>query len=310
MAIQRWQCLSVTVPLEVAEAVANFFLELGSTGVVEGEQDPATLDSPTTTVQGFFLAERSSHDLLAAVTHYLYELSIVFPSLAALSHSSPQLSDISSEAWYGNQWRDHFPPIEVGTKFLILPPWENVSAPTDRLLIVIDPSMAFGTGHHATTQSCLEAIETLCVLNGPPQRALDLGTGSGILAIALSQLGTPEVWATDTDPIALEETQKNLSAHRIVADVHLSDQPVEALPLPFPLIVANLFASTLITLAPVLSQAVSQEGYAILSGIQVAQASAVEAAFPAPTWQPVFRLDREEWVTLVFQRYETRRSLS
>ena len=302
METQRWQCLSVPVPCEAAEAMANFLLELGSSGVVEGEQDPTRPDSPTATVQGFFPAERSGHDLLAAVTTYLHELSVVFPNLTAFPQPAPQLSDISSEAWHANRWRNHFPPIEVGTKFLLLPPWESAPTQTDRRIIVIDPSMAFGTGHHPTTQGCLEAIETQWMTNGPPQRALDLGTGSGILAIALTQLGTPEVWAIDTDPIALEETRKNLALNHVTTGIQLSDQPVEALPLPFPLIVANLFASTLIELAPVLSRATSQNGYAVLSGIQTEQASAVEAAFPAPSWSRISRLDRDEWVTFVFQR--------
>ena len=302
--MEHWHCLSVTIPHEAHEAVdavSNFLLELGSTGIVEGDHDPAKPLPLTTTVLAYFPAEISGPDVYAALEHYLSQLSSLFPSFNTQDQLSAQLSQVSSEAWH-EQWRDHFPPIQVGFSFLILPPWETRPARTDRKVIVIDPSMAFGTGHHATTQGCLEAIESLGVSYGPPQRALDVGTGSGILAIALARLGCSEVWAIDTDPIALDETRKNLATNSITSGIHLSGETIESLPGPFPLLVANLFAKTLIDLAPMLVDAVASQGYAILSGIQVEQAAEVEAAFAAPMWQAVSRLDREEWVILVYKR--------
>ena len=308
--VEHWHCLAVTIPREAHEAhethetidaVSNFLLELGATGVVEGDHDPAKPLPPTTTVQAYFPEETSGPDIYAALEQYLSQLSSLSPNLKTQDKPSIQLSQISSEAWH-EQWRGHFPPIDVGFSFLILPPWETPPTRTDRKVIVIDPSMAFGTGHHATTQGCLEAIESLSVSYGPPQRALDVGTGSGILAIALAQLGCSDVWAIDTDPIALDETRKNLTTNAITSGIHLSQETIESLPGPFPLLVANLFAKTLIDLAPTLAQAVTLQGYAIVSGIQVEQAAEVEAAFVAPTWQAVSRLDREEWVTLVYRR--------
>ena len=308
--MEHWHCLSVTIPREAPEAhethetiaaVSNFLLELGATGIVEGDHDPAKPLPPTVTVQAYFPDETSGPDLHTALEDYLSQLSSLSPTLKTQDKPNVQLSQISSEAWH-EQWRGHFPPIQVGFSFLILPPWETPPPRTDRKVIVIDPSMAFGTGHHATTQGCLEAIEALGVLHGPPRRALDVGTGSGILAIALAQLGCSEVWAIDTDPIALDETRKNLATNAITSGMHLSQEPIASLPGPFPLLVANLFATTLIDFAPTLANAVASQGYAILSGIQVEQAAEVEAAFFAPTWQPISRLDREDWVTLVYRR--------
>lgn len=295
---QRWYCLSVAVPQEATEAVANFLLELGSTGVVEGVNDLSQPPSSTTEVQGFFPAEASGQALYDAFTQYLHELSLLFPHLG---HPVPHLSEVTSDAWQ-EHWREQFPPLYVGERFLVRPPWAPLAVPPDRLEIVIDPSMAFGTGHHATTQACLQAIESLCAMHGPPSRALDLGTGSGILAIALAKLGTRAVWATDIDPLALAEARKNVEANHVTSRVQVSDTPLERLPTPFPLIVANLFATTLVALAPTLRTAVEREGYAILSGVQTDQEAEVRAAYASPVWRLCHRLTQDEWVTLVVQR--------
>jgi ribosomal protein L11 methyltransferase len=278
--------------------VANFLVELGSTGVVEGTQDLSQPQTLTTEVQGFFPADASGAALCDALKRYLHDLSTLFPGLG---QPVPHLAEVSSASWQDG-WREHFPPIAVGKRFLLLPPWESIPTDTDRIVIVIEPSMAFGTGHHATTQGCLEAIERLCAKHGVPDRALDLGTGSGILAIALAKLGTPAVWATDLDPIALDEARKNVEANQVTPLIHLSDLPIEHLPAPFPLIVANLFSTTLVALAPVLSAAVEPEGYVILSGMQTDQEADVQVAYPPPTWCLSTRLVRDEWVTLMLQR--------
>ncbi len=297
--MERWLCLSVTVPHEAVEAVSNFLLEQGSLGIIEDERDPAAPEAPTTTVQAFFTADSPGPALCSVLSRYLNQLSELFLQLD-LSHRV-RLSEVSSQAWQ-NRWREHFRPLEVGSRFLVMPPWEPAPVQTQRSCLVINPGMAFGTGHHATTRSCLAAIEALCLAHGTPSRALDVGTGSGILSIALARLDCREIWAIDTDPVALTEARKNLAANRVSAAVRLSGQTLESLPVPFPLIVANLFAHTLIELAASLTQATTQSGHLILSGIESEQAADVEAAFSAPMWRGQARVVDDEWVTLVRQR--------
>ncbi len=295
---QHWLCLSITVPQEAAETVASFLAELGSTGVVEGIRDLREPVSVTTEVQGFFPENTARTDLQVALGQYLQNLEDLFPGVEA---SVPQFSVVNNEAWH-DRWREHFPPITVGKRFLLLPPWESPPSPNDRLTITIDPSLAFGTGHHATTQGCLEAIELLHNQNGPPPIALDLGTGSGILAIALALLGALQVWATDIDPIAIEEARKNCTVNGVLSGIHLSELPPEQLPMPFVLVVANLFSTTLVTLEPTLTSVVAPLGHAILSGIQLDQEQDVLAAYCPSTWRLITRFPREEWVTLLLQR--------
>jgi len=295
---QRWHCLAVTVPDGAVEAVANFLVELGSTGVVEGTRDLSQPQSSLAEVQGFFPAEASGPALHTALTRYLIELAIISPELG---QPVPRLTEVTSDAWQ-DRWREHFPALEVGRRFLLLPPWEPAPTDTDRIVIVIDPSMAFGTGHHATTQKCLAAIELLYERHGTPDHALDLGTGSGILAIALAKLGTQTVWATDTDPVALDQARKNVTVNQVAFAIQLSDLPLARLPAPFPLIVANLFSTTLVSLASAVSTSVRLSGHAILSGIQLDQESEVLTAYPPSAWHLSERLVQDEWVTLVLQR--------
>ena len=273
-------------------------MELGSLGVIESEQDFSQPRTAFTEVQGFFPIEVSGLALRDAFTQHLREILSFFPTLG---QPVPRLTEVSNEAW-ADQWRGHFPPLEVGQRFLLLPPWETSPNASDRIQLVIDPSMAFGTGHHATTQGCLEAIEALSSEYGPFPTALDIGTGSGILAIALAKLGTPTVWATDIDLIALREAQKNGAANQVTDAIHLSDTPVEHLLTPVPLLVANLFSSTLVALAADITRLVSPNGYAILSGIQLDQEADVHAAYLPSRWHLTQRYPREEWVTLVCQR--------
>ena len=295
---QEWLRLTVPVPHEAAEAVANFLVELGSVGVVEGSRDFSQPQPAYAEVQGFFPVETPGPTLREAVMQYLRELAPLFPTIGS---PTLDLATVCSESW-ADQWRDHFPPLEVGRRFLVLPPWETPSNGSDRIPLVINPSMAFGTGHHATTQGCLEAIEERSREHGVPATALDLGTGSGILAIALAKLGTPIVWAIDVDPTALAEAQKNSEANQVAEVIRLGDTPLDQFSFPVPLLVANLFSITLVSLAPHIERLVQREGFAILSGILIDQEPEVLATYTPPRWRLMRRYPRGEWVTLVCQR--------
>src|SRR5262249_37631428 len=116
-------------------------------------------------------------------------------------------------------WREHFQPVVAGRTLVVVPPW-NRDAHGGRRRIVIHPGMAFGTGQHATTLSCLEAIEQLAT--PPPRRALDVGTGTGVLAIAAAKLGVRDVLAVDTDPQAIAAARANVRRNGVGARVHLT----------------------------------------------------------------------------------------
>lgn len=298
MVAEQWLRIAVSVPTEAVEAVSYFLVELGSIGIAEGEWRPDTPPPAWTLVQGFFPVDWDGAALLASLTTHIQSIATEYPALATCV---PECAGITSDTWQ-ERWKTHFPPLPVGQRLLILPPWEVRPVQSQRAVIGINPSMAFGTGHHATTHTCLEALEALCDTYGPPARALDLGTGSGVLSIALAKLGVSSVWATDIDPTALEEARKNARVNGVDTAIHISAASLSELPAPFQLVVANLFASTLITLCPAITQILTRSGHAILSGIQSDQAETVLETFSAPDWTLVEHRPKDDWTTLVLRR--------
>jgi ribosomal protein L11 methyltransferase len=170
----------------------------------------------------------------------------------------------------------------------------------------IDAAQAFGTGHHETTTGCLEAIETL-LTQKQPQRIIDIGTGTGVLAIALAKRLGGKILATDIDPIAVTTTIENAIENGVgdnldVIEATGLDHDEIAARLPYDLIVANILAGPLTELAPGMGGIAQTGGTAILSGILNTQADGVIAAYELAGFKLVEHLKRKEWTTLVLER--------
>ena len=168
--------------------------------------------------------------------------------------------------------------------------------------IEIEAGLAFGTGHHGTTSGCLDMLAAL-VPQKKPTNALDLGTGSAVLAIAIAKLSSISILATDIDPIAVnvaaENTRLNdVDKQVITATAEGFDDPVFSRHGPFEMIVANILAGPLMALAPQMRQHLAPEGVVILSGILDSQHDKVVAAYEAQGFRHIETLHREEWVTI------------
>jgi ribosomal protein L11 methyltransferase len=196
-------------------------------------------------------------------------------------------------------------PVRAG-RFFVHGSHDRDKRRTGDLSIEIEAGLAFGTGHHGTTSGCLETIDKV-VRRERPRNALDLGTGSAVLAIALAKLAHIPVLATDIDPVATKVARENVRLNSVLAYVETATapgfhHPIFAKRAPFDLIVANILARPLMRLAPEMAEYVMPGGSLILSGILERQRDAVIAAYVGQAFRHVHTLRREGWVTIHLKR--------
>lgn len=278
-----WFECTVDVPAEHGESVANFLIESGAPGLQSEEQNGIT----------HLTAYYSAAPPLDALVRFC--ASIGCPLHCA---DSVHVRRVPHENWAEN-WKAHFHAQLLGERLYICPPWD-CAAPTGRVTVVIDPGMAFGTGHHATTRGCLLLIED-AFGRRHITRALDVGTGSGVLAIALAKLGATEVWAIDTDGDACAIAEANAASNGVAAHVHIR-RSLDEVSGTFDVLCANLFADLLQQMAPKLAELVSPGGVLICSGFLTNDENRVRSAYEARGLHPGRRLEEESWVTLALQR--------
>jgi len=282
----EWIALRVEAPYDVADAVANFLLEAGVPGIVTEERATGVA------LEAALPADRHA-DALAALDRYLLSLADVAP---AARRATVHIAPVPAVDW-DEVARRHHRPREVGARLLVAPPWD-VPAASGREVLVIEPGMAFGTGGHATTRGCLEAIERV-LAETTVRSALDVGTGSGILALALARLGVQRVVALDTDVSVLPIARANLVANA-AARVSVLAGSMGAVRWRFDLVVANLLADAIAAEAPSLDAAVSGGGRLVVSGILAAQVPDVLRAYPG--WTVTDTRAEDDWATLTLAR--------
>jgi ribosomal protein L11 methyltransferase len=233
---------------------------------------------------------------------FLEELSRASASLLPIARFARET--VEEELW-AEAWKKFFTPVEGGSHFLVLAPWmEQERAATSRIPIIIEPKCAFGTGHHASTALCLDAVSLLAAAGRLRQdmRFLDIGTGSGILAIACAKLGlTGE--AVDIDAAAVHNALENRSVNAVPEDLLVVRQgSLEAAAGSYNLILANILAAPLKDMAPRIAalSCASARPLLVLSGILDIQADEVEKAYREQGFAEARRLSKGEWTALLF----------
>lgn len=208
-------------------------------------------------------------------------------------------STVNEEDW-ANAWKDHFFPEKISELFVVKPTWREYKAKPGEIVIELDPGMAFGTGTHASTYLALQAIEE----HLPKQpNMLDVGTGSGILAIAAALLGVPQITAVDIDSVAVEVAKENVMLNKVQKQVQVmrSDlvQKIKEKGKKYKVVTANIIAEVILMLIPELPDVLEEKGYFIASGIIVERFDQVRAALEEQGYE-LKRIYREgEWCALV-----------
>jgi len=298
----KWLEISLTVDGELAESVADLLARIAPGGVaVESALILDDLDegrpAGPATVRAYLSADGAQADRKRQIAEGLWYLSRIRPL------PDPIYRTLDEEDW-AEAWKAHYQPIPIGRRLLILPAWLP-PPPGDRLPLIMDPGMAFGTGTHPTTQLVLAVVEERLM---PGQRVVDLGCGSGILSIAAARLGAGEIVALDNDPLAVEVTRENLrrngvedrvrSAVGSLADLLQARPPTQA-----DLVLANILAPVLeAMLDEGLAETLLPGGLLVLSGVLDHQAEALLAKAGAHGLDPVEVRSQADWRALVLKR--------
>ena len=295
-----WLEAAIRVPVSAADKVGALLIEAGSQGVITGVRELAKGARRRTheTVRGFFPSREPVRARLAV------RAALTRAQDVGVRRATVSWRELDARVWEMD-WREHFQPVRAGRSLVVVPPWDRGDH-GKRKRVVIHPGMAFGTGQHATTLGCLEALESLTT--PPPARALDVGTGTGVLAIALAKLGVKSVLALDLDPQAITAARGNVRRNAIGGRVSLACRslekavPVKARGTGYPLVVANLYVDALVELAPAIARRVSPGGHLVTSGVLRSQQGRVRAAYAPPLWRLRSAKRRGAWVTSVFER--------
>jgi ribosomal protein L11 methyltransferase len=226
----------------------------------------------------------------------------------ALPHGlpEPRLQTVGESDW-AESWKENFHVVRLGKRFVIKPSWRDYTPAPDDLVLELDPGLAFGSGLHPTTRLCLEIFEDI---DWQGQALFDVGTGSGILALAALKLGAKAVRAVDVDEIAVRVAQENFerNGYSLAQSEDTEIQQVttaigsaaEHGGRQWPIVVANILASVLIELMPDLAAALAPQGRLILSGMIEGQDADVSATAAQHRLQVMERRTEEDWVTLVY----------
>ncbi|MFO0046711.1 MAG: 50S ribosomal protein L11 methyltransferase [Armatimonadota bacterium] len=203
------------------------------------------------------------------------------------------------EVDWENEWKKFFKPRRVGSHFVVRPTWESFDALPGDKVIVLDPGQAFGTGDHPTTRMCLEYLEMQVA---PSNSVLDLGCGSGILAVGAKMVGAGETLAIDIDPIAVEVAKENITRNNVEVKTAVGDVLELQLESRWDIVVSNIISATLINLAPDAAYALRPGGKWIVSGIITQNWSDVKKAAEKSGFTYIEHREEDGWNAGVFKK--------
>jgi ribosomal protein L11 methyltransferase len=292
MSGQQWLEISVHADGEAAEAISEVFNRYGHGGAVIEHllsSGSAAHDDIDEMIVKTYIAP-DNPDLRQQIREALWHLGQLYPI------AEPSFRVLSTEDW-AEAWKAHYAVLHVGRQTVIVPQWLEYWAQPGEVIVTLDPGMAFGTGTHPTTRLCLTALEALAT---PGMNVLDLGTGSGILAISAAKQGAASVLALDVDEIAVAAAQENVAANDVGSVVHVEAGSVEKASGPYDLILVNILAGVICELmGRGLTGLLKPGGTLVASGIIDCQEAQVREALSEQGLKIVNRLAEQDWLALI-----------
>jgi len=307
----KWAEISIRTTHEATEAVADIFHGLGAGGVVI--EDPELINSYRRLGVWDYCGIPEAEDTGAVTVKAYLPMDGEFDGKLALfgrkiddlaRHHIDKGSglirwrEVREEDW-ANAWKAYFRPVKIGERIVIKPSWREYPAAPGDIVIEIDPGMAFGTGTHHTTAMCLKLLEELV---RPGDTVFDIGTGSGILAVAAAKLGAGRVLAVDADPVAVRVARENVAVNAAAAVTVAAGDLVAGLAGPADIIVANIIAAVIIRLVPAAPPLLAAGGAFLAGGIIAAKAGEVADAVRAAGLAVEKVVEEGDWVTILARR--------
>ncbi|MGQ9688520.1 MAG: 50S ribosomal protein L11 methyltransferase [Desulfobaccales bacterium] len=296
MKTKSWIEVRLLVPARMQEEASVFLTEFSGRGVIIEEEE----SGEGAVIRAFFRPEEFGPWQRQELQRYLARLG-EHDLLPLGLEVRPAAEDDWAEAW-----KVHFKPVKVTPRLVIRPPWEEYQPAPGETVVTIYPGMAFGTGRHPTTLLCLQALEQIWEemdLGRSPAtwQVLDVGTGTGILALAAARLEA-RVLAIDVDPEAVVAALENVRLNALEEVVWVESTPLAALRQQFALILANLTAADLIHWAEALAGRTLPGGALIISGFLTEDLPTVSARFAQYGLKEAGHLTRDEWSALILRR--------
>lgn len=278
-----WRLVALTVARDAEETASALLFDAGTNGVV-------TLEEGDDAVKlGAYFDAQADAEAIARDIEAAFARAGIRPALLSVA-----ITTVADQDWM-QKWKEGFAPLDVGERLVVAPSWKRPEQ-TDRIVIEIDPGMAFGTGTHETTRMCLELLEA----HWRGGRLIDVGTGTGILAIAASKLAAAEIIAIDIDPLAVEVARENIAINQANQSITVREGgPGDYAGGAFDVVVANLTAEVIVALMGDLAGCMAATGRMILSGILTTLAADVERALTEAGLRCIERRAAGEWSALV-----------
>jgi ribosomal protein L11 methyltransferase len=282
-----WLEIAVDIDPIAHEAVSSFLFDLGCEGIVSEDFTPKPF------IKAYLQIKQNPDDVRQKLDHFLLSLQEIFPEIENYSLS---LNKIANRDW-SLSWRKFFKPDHITQRLTVIPAWEKIPQKKTEHVIRIDPGPAFGTGQHASTRLCLEAMEIVDLEN--EWAMMDVGTGSGILAIYGVKLGARRVVGIDIDPEAIRWAERNIALNGLSKKIALSSRPLETWEDQFLMVTANLTRNVILELLPHLFRILAPGAWLILSGILKDQVNDIQKAFTEFRFQRTQVLYQEEWACII-----------
>jgi len=288
----KWIELSVVADSELIDPLVQIFDRYSKNGVVLENVGENIGYSKKATKVRTYLKSDTDYEIV------FNQIDIGVRLLAHVGEVSELSKRVLNEKEWHESWKKHFSILEIGKTLAIVPSWLKSKKVNRKIVIELDPGMAFGTGHHPTTRMCLEMLETLVK---PCHTVLDLGCGSGILSIASAKMGSEKVIGIDNDETAIKVARENIKINGIGDSVSISNGSVPNKNIDKysnDIVVANISSKVILDLSKEITEYLKPKGYLLISGFLDNTESEIIDVFKKLNLNVVSKLGAADWVAL------------